>query len=230
MSKQRFRQIAFLSVCALVITGLAVFLWKTGLLAQLQDTQQLQETLSAYGASASAVFFLLQLCSVIFAPIPSNVVALAGGMALGLWQGFFLTFLAVNLGSSITFLLSRTIGRKAAQRMVERKLPSKYQSLLKRKGTSFLIIAFLFPFFPDDMLCIMAGLTDISWKRFALIVLCTRHWGLLVSSALGSSLLTLPGWALPLLVLAGLGLFLLGLLYGDRLERAVLRRLRRNAA
>ncbi|MCD8341251.1 MAG: hypothetical protein LUC87_03730 [Clostridiales bacterium] len=59
MSKQRFRQIAFLSVCALVITGLAVFLWKTGLLAQLQDTQQLQETLSDYGASASAVFFLL---------------------------------------------------------------------------------------------------------------------------------------------------------------------------
>ncbi|MCD8341250.1 MAG: VTT domain-containing protein [Clostridiales bacterium] len=151
-------------------------------------------------------------------------------MALGLWQGFLLTFLAVNLGSSITFLLSRTIGRKAAQCLVERKLPSKYQSLLKRKGTSFLIIAFLFPFFPDDMLCIMAGLTDISWKRFALIVLCTRHWGLLVSSALGSSLLTLPGWALPLLVLAGLGLFLLGLLYGDRLERAVLRRLRRNAA
>ncbi|MCD8141664.1 MAG: TVP38/TMEM64 family protein [Clostridiales bacterium] len=230
MSKQRLKQILLLTACALVMLGLAVFLWKTGLFAQLRDTQQLQETLSAYGASASAAFFLLQLCSVVFAPIPSNVVALAGGMALGLWKGFLLTFLAVNLGSSITFLLSRTIGRDTAQRMVARKLPSKYQRLLKRKGTSFLIIAFLFPFFPDDLLCIMAGLTDISWKRFALIVLCTRHWGLLVSSALGSSLLTLPGWARPLLTLAGIGLFLLGILYGDRVERAVLRRIRRNAA
>ncbi|MCD7918132.1 MAG: VTT domain-containing protein, partial [Clostridiales bacterium] len=146
------------------------------------------------------------------------------------WKGFLMTFLAVNLGSNITFLLSRTIGRKAAQRMVERKLPSKYQRLLKRKGTSFLVVALLFPFFPDDMLCIMAGLTDISWKRFALIVLCTRHWGLLVSSALGSSLLTLPGWALPLLILGGVGLSLLGLLYGDRVERAIMRRIRRNAA
>ncbi len=230
MSKQQFKRFASLTACALALACLAVFLWKTGLFAQLQDTRQLQETLSAYGAGAAAVFFLLQLSSVIFAPIPSNVVALAGGMALGLWKGFFLTFLAVNLSSSITFLLSRTIGRNAAQRMVARKLPSKYQRLLKRKGTSFLIIAFLFPFFPDDLLCIMAGLTDISWKRFALIVLCTRHWGLLVSSALGSSLLTLPGWALPLLTLAGIGLLLLGLLYGDRVERSLLRRIRRNAA
>ncbi len=230
MSKQRLKRIAFCAACASVILGLAVFLWKTGLFAQLQDSQQLQETLSAYGAGASAAFFLLQLCSVIFAPVPSNVVALAGGMALGLWKGFLLTFLAVNLGSNITFLLSRTIGRAASQRLMKRKLPSKYESLLKRKGTSFLIIAFLFPFFPDDMLCIMAGLTDISWKRFALIVLCTRHGGLLVSSALGNSRLILPGWALPLLILGGIGLFFLGLLYGDRVERAIMRRIRRNAA
>lgn len=230
MSRQRIKQAILLTVCGLIIVALAIFLWKTGLLTQLQDARQLQDTISSYGAGSAAVFFLLQLCSVIFAPIPSNVIALVGGMSLGVWKGFLLTVLAVNLGSNITFLLSRTIGRSAAQRLVQKKLPANYQTLLKRKETAFLIIAFLFPFFPDDLLCIMAGLTEISWKRFALIVLCTRHWGLLAASALGSSLLTLPGWLLVLVTAAGIGLFLLVLLYGDRAEAAVLRWLHGNAA
>ena len=84
-------------------------------------------------------------------------------------------------------------------------------------------MAFLFPFFPDDMLCILAGLTDISFRRFAVIVLLTRPWGLLFASALGGSTLGLPPWVMVPIALLGLGLFLLGMKYGDRLEESILK-------
>ena len=37
------------------------------------------------------------------------------------------------------------------------------------------------------MLCILAGLTNITLGRFAVIVLLTRPWGLLAASALGGA-------------------------------------------
>ncbi len=51
----------------------------------------------------------------------------------------------------------------------------------------FLTLAFLFPFFPDDLLCILAGLSSLSFRCFAVIVLLARPWGLLFASALGGA-------------------------------------------
>ena len=91
----------------------------------------------------------------------------------------------------------------------------------------FLLLAFLFPFFPDDILCILAGLTDISWKRFLVLCLAARPWGLLVACAFGGSALDIPIWAMALIGLAGIAVFLLGMKYGDKLEQAILDRLKK---
>ena len=106
--------------------------------------------------------------------------------------------------------------------MVSRRLSEKYQKVIREKTTVFLALAFLLPYFPDDVLCILAGLTAIPFGRFALLVLVTRPWGLLFASALGGASLTIP---LVLIGLAGAAIFVLGMLYGDRLERAILKRL-----
>src|SRR5699024_12009379 len=58
-------------------------------------------------------FFLVQLLSVVLAPIPSNVTALAGGVLFGTWPSFLMTFGAVALGSVLVFLLARGVGRDA---------------------------------------------------------------------------------------------------------------------
>ena len=75
---------------------------------------------------------------------------------------------------------------------------------------------------PDDIICILAGLTDISFPRFLAIVLLTRPWGLLVASAVGSSVISIPLWAMALIGLAGLALFLVSMKYGDRWEARLL--------
>ena len=165
--------------------------------------------------------------SVVLAPIPSNISAAAGGMLFGTWPAFFLTFGAVVFGSLLVFWLARTLGRDFADRVVSRRLSEKYLDLIRAKAEIFLILAFLFPFFPDDVLCILAGLTELSFRRFALIVLLTRPWGLLFASALGGAALSVPLWAMAPIGLAGLALFLLGLRYGDRLEEGILKILRR---
>ena len=77
------------------------------------------------------------------------------------------------------------------------------------------------------VLCILAGLSSLSFRRFAVIVLLARPWGLLFASALGGAAFHVSPWAMVLIGVAGLVLFLLGMKYGDQIEAAILKRLSR---
>lgn len=166
-------------------------------------------------------FFLLQLLSVVLAPIPSNISAAAGGMLFGTWPAFFLTASAVLLGSVLVFLLARALGRQFADRFVSSHVTGRYLDLIRTKTDTVLAITLLFPFFPDDLICILAGLTAIPLRRFVVIVLFTRPWGLLVASALGGATLSLSPWAMALLGAVGVAVFILGVKYGDRIATAL---------
>lgn len=116
-------------------------------------------------------------------------------------------------------------GAGLVDRVVSRKLAEKYQKVIREKTTVFLALAFLLPYFPDDMLCILAGLTPITFGRFALLALFTRPWGLLSPAPWAVPPCPSPCGPMVLIGLAGVMIFVLGMLYGDRLERAVLKRL-----
>lgn len=211
----------------LLCAGGGVFLWRSGFFAAATSQEALRAYIQQFAPYSHLCFFLLQLLSVVLAPIPSNVTALAGGVLFGTLPAFLMTYAAVALGSVLVFALARGLGREAVNRFVGRKVSEKYREVIQSKTDIFLILAFLFPFFPDDVLCILAGLTNIPLGRFAVIVLAARPWGLLVASALGGASLSLPWWGMALIGVCGVILFLLGIKYGDRVEESVLRRLRR---
>lgn len=216
---------AVLALTVLLLGAGGLFLYRSGFFAACTSIPALRAYIDRSAPYSHLTFFVVQLLSVVLAPIPSNLTAAAGGLLFGTWPAFFLTYGAVMAGSLLVFWLARTLGRDFVDRVVSRKLAEKYQKVIREKTTVFLALAFLLPYFPDDMLCILAGLTPITFGRFALLALFTRPWGLLFASALGGASLSIPLWAMVLIGLAGVMIFVLGMLYGDRLERAILKRL-----
>lgn len=211
----------------LLLAGGGFLLWRSGFFAALSSLEAMQDYIGRFAPYTHLVYFLIQLLSVILAPIPSNVTALAGGLLFGTWPAFLLTWGAVVLGSVIVFAVARKLGQRFVERVVSRSAMGRYLEIIHRKQDVFLALAFLFPFFPDDVLCILAGLTDIPFRRFFLIALLTRPWGLLVASALGGSALSLPPWAMVLLAAVGIAVFLVCLKYGDKWESWLLERFRK---
>lgn len=210
----------------LLLAGGGWFLYSTGFFQAVRSLDALRAYIARFAPYSHLLFFLVQFLSVVLAPIPSNITAAAGGLLFGTWSAFFLTFAAVAAGSLLVFWLARVLGWDFTDKIVSRSLSEKYQVLLNAKAPVFLVLAFLFPFFPDDVLCILAGLTSLSFRRFAVIVLLTRPWGLLFACALGGSTLSLPPWTMIPIGLAGLALFLLGLKYGDKIRDCLLCRLK----
>ena len=215
------------ALTAAILGGSVWALYATGFFQAAGSPERMGEYIARSAPWSHLAYFGIQLASVVIAPIPSNVTAAAGAYLFGLWPSFLLTWGAVAAGSAIVFLLARALGQKFVGQFVSEKLSEKYLDLIRRKRDVFLALAFLFPFFPDDILCILAGLTDISFKRFIALAAVARPWGLLVACMVGSATVAIPLWGFVLLGVAGLAAFLLAMKYAEKLEQAVIDRLKR---
>lgn len=224
---ERIKTIALWTITVLLLGGCVLALHLTGFFEAATSAENIKAYIEHSAPWSHLVFFFLQLVSSVVAPIPSNITALAGGLLFGTVPAFLLTWSAVTLGSLVVFFLARALGQDWVGRFVGRKLSARYLDVLRRKRDTFLFLAFLFPFFPDDILCILAGLTEISWKRFLLLCLVARPWGLLVSCAVGGSALEFPLWAMILLGALGVAIFVLALIYGDRIEEMLVEKFKR---
>lgn len=224
---KKYDRLLILLLTVLLLGGGVILLWKTGFFASIHSLDAMRTYIECSAPYSHLFYLLIQLLSVILAPIPSNVTALAGAVLFGTWPAFLLTWIAVTGGSMLVFWLARTLGQGFAERLVDRRVAAKYLDIIRRKRDIFLVLVFLFPFFPDDLICILAGLTDIPAHRFLLIVLLTRPWGLLVACGVGGSALTIPAWGMALLALAGLAVFYFGMKYGDKWEKALLERFKK---
>lgn len=224
---EKTRRIVLGALAAAILAASLLGLYCTGFFEAVRSEEGLRAYIEGSAPWSHLAFFGLQLASVVVAPIPSNITAAAGAILFGLWPSFLLTWAAVAAGAALVFVLARVLGQEFAGRLVSKKLSDKYLDVIRRKRDVFLALAFLFPFFPDDLLCILAGLTDIHFKRFVVLVLLTRPWGLLVACAVGSSTVSIPLWGMALLGVLGLAVFLLAMKYGDRMENAILEKLKK---
>jgi len=215
--------LAVLGVLAVLAAGL--WLWKSGFFGKVGSVKEIRAMIDRAGRWAWLVYFVLQVLTVILAPIPSNVSMMAGALALGFWPALLLGVAAVWSGSMLVFLAARRLGQRAVQKWVDAGTMEKYMPLIKDKQEMFLFLALLFPFFPDDVLCILAGVTTIPTVRFAVLMLLARPWGLAFAALLGSGAMHLPlwGWAL---MLAALGtVFYFAMKYNKEIENWLLKRI-----
>lgn len=227
MNSKLIRRILIWCIVAVLILAAGVAIYRSGVWERFGSVEELREWIAGFGAAAGVVYFVLQLMTVIIAPIPSNVSTAAGALALGFWPGFLLGASAVVVGSLIVFTLAKRLGEPFVRRFVNQKTLQKYMPVIEKKRDAFMFLALLLPFFPDDLLCILAGLSGMGTMRFFVIALVTRPWGLVVASAVGSGAISMPLWGWALIVLGAVALMIFGLKYGDVLEERLMHKLMR---
>ena len=191
------------------------------------STGEMRAFVESFGATAPIIFFLLQTLQIIAAPIPGNVTALVGGALFGFWKSFLITVAALAVGSSIAFLLVRLYGRPLAERFIKPQIIDKYLDNGSRKYSLYLFLLFLFPFFPDDALCFIAGLTGISYRAFILIVIIARPPGMAFSSLVGSGAISIPWWGWILIGIVSAAFIFCSVKYGEKIESWLIGRIKK---
>lgn len=182
-----------------------ILLYLNGVFDKLYNLELIKNFILSTGIYGQVVYVCLQIIQVVILPIPSIILNLAGVALFGPWQSFFLISLGVMIGSIIAFAIGRVFGAKLVTWIVGKEDVDKYRGILN-KGKYLLIIMFIFPLFPDDILCMAAGLTTMSWGYFLTVTALTRPITVALTCFFGSGdIIPFHGWG----VVVWMAIFLL---------------------
>ncbi|WML32725.1 TVP38/TMEM64 family protein [Clostridium sp. OS1-26] len=170
------------------------------------------------GSLGSIVFIFFQILQTVIAPIPGEVIQVAGGYIYGVTLGLIYTTLGMLLGAIIAFYFTRLIGGSFIEKLLKRKNSKWMMDIMDSKKFSIILfIIFLVPGLPKDFLIYVAGLTPIKPLRFFGILIISRFPWLLASVSIGSNL-HYGNYASTIIIsLIALISFILGMLYKDKL-------------
>ncbi|HEK9073547.1 TPA: TVP38/TMEM64 family protein [Streptococcus equi subsp. zooepidemicus] len=128
-------------------------------------------------------FFVLQIVQVVVPIIPGGVTTVVGFLAFGPILGFVLNVFGICIGSFILFKLVRTYGKPFILLFLSKEQLHFYEEKLSTKlFERFFILNMISPLAPADALIMITGLSQMTYKRFLLIILICRPISILTFS------------------------------------------------
>ena len=179
-----------LSVAAIAAAYVAAI--EYGWIKYFEDTDSLLELIRRYDSYAVLIFVAVQFAQVTILPLPATLTTIAGFTVFGVGETLLYSSAAIIAGSMVAFAAGRTFGVRLAVWLCGAKSVAKYRELLKGRETLLLYAMFLLPIFPDDLLCVIAGLGSMSYRSFGVMMLITRPVGVLWTAAVYKGAVNIP--------------------------------------
>lgn len=166
--------INFISIIGLGLSiALTIYFINLGV---FKDLNALRGLVSDSIILGPVIFIFIQILQVVIPIIPGGISTAAGVLIFGPYAGFIYNYVGICIGSIIIFLLGRRYGKPFILSMISDKTYNKYIGWLDNQNRfeKLFALAIFLPVAPDDALCLMAGLTNISVKRYTLIILIAK--------------------------------------------------------
>lgn len=156
------------------------------LLKYINDADAMRELIQSAGIWSYLIFILVQFLQVTFIPIPAIVTTLAGTVLFGPGMASILSLIGILSGSIVAFIIGDKLGERVVKWIAGEKALKKYGTILYDKGKYIFFLMLLFPVFPDDVLCLIAGMTTMTYRFFLITIILTRPIGIVMTCYLGS--------------------------------------------
>jgi uncharacterized membrane protein YdjX (TVP38/TMEM64 family) len=207
-ARSRRRFAIHLVVAAVALVALTVLVRRH--LAFLTDGPALRAFVREFGFWAPLVLVVLQAVQVVVAPIPGQLLAVASGYLFGTWWGTLYNVVGITIGSTVAFWLSRRFGRAYVETIVHEEALATFDAVSDDYARPTLLVLFLVPGLPDDVLCFVGGLTEVPLRQLVVLAVVGRTPAFFLANVVGDFLGTdrtaeAIGLAAVVLVLSALG-------------------------
>ena len=228
-------KITFLALIFMSIILAVLYIVKiTGFWDKIGSVESLRKYVSGFGAYAVIIFIAIQFLQVVVLPIPGFITISAGVLLFGAFRGALYSVIGIVTASVVAFFIGRVFGYKVASWLVGKESLDKALNMVKGKDKVILTFMFLFPFFPDDVLCFVAGLSSMSVPYYIVMITITRIINIVVSSySINGSLIPYDTWW-GILIWVGVFVAVAALCYvvykhGDKIEKFFAKKFKRTA-
>ncbi|WP_405106112.1 VTT domain-containing protein [Paenibacillus sp. FSL K6-1217] len=207
-----------LLACVGLVTAIVFIRYLPELLRLTMSLDAFRDYILSTGRLGPVMLVLFQILQTVIAPIPGEVVQIAGGYIYGTTLGAVYVTGGMMLGAMIAFYFTRFLGGSFIERLLQKDKFKWMRGMMdNNKFSVFLFIVFIIPGFPKDMFIYAAGLTTMKPLRFFMILLIARFPWLLASVSVGANIYD-KNYG-PTIVISAISVlaFVLGLIYKDKL-------------
>src|SRR5688572_9199469 len=154
------------------------------------------------------LFLLVVVLEVVIAPSPGGAIGYLGAARFGFWGAWPLLYVGNIIGTTIAFFLARKVGTPIFEENVSEKTRKRYHHVLMHHPV-LLWVVYSVPLIPVDVLSVLAGLSQISARRFLFTVFTGYIFYTAIVASVGSYLARFIGVmeamsVLGIIILAGL--------------------------
>lgn len=185
--------------------------------------EKLVQIIRNTGRWGKLVYIFVQILQVVILPLPAAVCYIPGSLIWDAWTATLLASLGVLIGSVIAYGIGKVFGKKVVTWIAGREATEKYSDYLGSKGKVVFVLMQILPFFPDDILCMVAGLTSMSFLFFFVTMVAVRPLIIAAYCFLGSgTVIPFEGWGIAAWIFIFIGFFVLAVLsfkYQERFEK-----------
>lgn len=200
-----FKLFIVISVILVGVNLTYFFVLKTGLLNQIDSLYDIKMLILKYKEQGLIIYTIINFLQVTLVPLPSSVTILAGTAIFGPFWAFVFASIGIMLGSILAFFIGRLCSKPILYWIFGKSKVEKYEKLLSNRTKLILFLTLFLPFFPDDLICMMAGITDIKFKDFFVISLFARSFGIACLSYFGSGkIIPFSGWGIGVWIVIGI--------------------------
>ena len=187
-----------------------------------RDPQHFLATLNQYGSCNVLIFIGLQIGAIILAPIPSDLLFIAGGFMYGAVLGTVYSMIGVLIGSTLVLFIAKFFGFQLIRAFLPRRHFDRFAELLKgSRAKTAVFLLYLLPDLPKDILTYLAGLSPLEPLNFLLLSNAARLPCVIGSSFIGANLHHRNPWFIAVMLGIAGCLVLGGLLFRGRIIKAL---------
>lgn len=171
------RKILIVVSSFIVISTLVFYVSEVIVLAEIKG---IENVLKENESVSKVIFFFICFAHPVVLPLPEAVTISSGSAVFGPLVAGIISFLGTISGIIVMYFLSRFGGHKITSKFIKEKQLRKFKEYVGRNETFILIVLFILPIMPDEIICVGSGISGVRFKKFLIIAVISK----LISSSL----------------------------------------------
>lgn len=183
-----------ISLTLVLLIGLSVALYFVGF--QGDWIKPIVEKSGFFGYIIFILINIVVTTLMTFVPGMTFTFTLLATQLFGMLPGFIVSAVACFLSSMVKFFIGDKLGEPFVDWLIGKDSRIKAQNLVSGRATVLVPVMLAFPFFPDDAICMVAGMTKMKYWYFAIVAAICRTIGVGVTSFLGGDILNYSAFSI----------------------------------
>ncbi|MGI6727788.1 MAG: TVP38/TMEM64 family protein [Anaerovoracaceae bacterium] len=188
---RKFLSIFKLMIMLAIVIGIPIYIYLEypEFIDQFRTMEGVNSFLARYKTIGVFVLIGLQVIQILLSVIPGQFIQFAAGYAYGFWFGYILAMIGIAIGTLITFYMARLLGKDAMHVIFgEARITKFVNQLNSKKAFAIILVLFLIPGLPKDLVTYAAGVSEFRFKPFLILSLAGRTPALMGTIMMGSML------------------------------------------